>query len=767
MINIRLNETPNPIFVYDKNWVLESVNKAAAGMLGYSNPNDMVGKHIHDILDLKDLPDISEIQRLAKSGKQYHPWKELCHLNINGDCVDTLAHFSIIHRGKSGTEIKVIESCMPTYNTFLHLKQQINTLQNNKTLAENVPGLELTMIDSNYTILSNVGSELQKQGLAGPEPDGKNLLEYYDGEIVNILRPLLKIAFESTPVSREFKIGNQYYSVRLIPLITDTAEITSIIVFQNITETKLIEQKLKHSKKEAENANEARGNFIAKMSHEIRTPLNAVIGFSEQLAKTRLNKKQTHFVEVVRNSSKHLLSIIDEILVISKIDSEEIQIDEEPFAIPDVLKAVKDVVEFKYREKNLEYQVAVDLALTSLVLLGDAAKLRQVLINLVNNAIKFTHQGSVNLKCMVVRETTTSVTIEFEIRDTGIGISKQNIQKIFKPFHQVDESIGRSYSGTGLGLTISKEIIEKQGGRLKVKSKEDDGSVFSFTLRFKKSSDKSPADLVRQSSGKLLPENVRVLFVDDDPVNRMLGKVILKELSVNTDFAASGHEALEMFKPGKYHVILLDINMPGFSGVEVATRIRQIENDKPDGTNVKILAMTANVFKQHIRRYMDAGMDDVMLKPFSEDTIREKLRKHSRTAVKQKKAKIRKSENQAKKQYDLQQLERITKGDTGFMTDMLDAFLDNSENLKSRMEDALKKEDYPDIGEAAHRLLPSVEQMGMEKVLKLLRKVEKKYLRQDSWQPDHNLVGQAIQQLASGMSEIRDARNNLLNQKSG
>ncbi len=752
-----IENIPNPVIVYDDACIIKYVNHATIEMLGYDNPASITGKKIHDILDENDHPVISEISQLAKSGEKVRSRSKLCHITKNNNCVEALAHFSVLQNGRDQHDKMIIESCFPTGEIFNHLNQQIEKLQHYTTLAENVPGLEMVLVNFEYAIISSMGSELQNQGWAGPEPEGKNVLGYYSKSIAEILKPLLKIAFESTPVSREFKIARKSFSVRLIPLISDKAEITCVILFQDITETKLIEEQLRLSKEEAEDANEARGNFIARMSHEIRTPLNAIIGFSEQLMKTNLNEKQKHFVNVVHNSSSHLLSIIDEILVISRIDSEEIQIDEVPFSIPAVLKAVNNVVEIKYKEKKLDYRTSIDLQLTDQVLLGDAAKLRQVLINLVNNAIKFTHRGSIEIHAGTGRETQKHLTVHFEVRDTGIGISKDNIAMIFDPFQQVDESIGRTYSGTGLGLTISKDIIEKQGGQLTVESTEGKGSVFSFSLQFKKSAENLIAQENEEMIADDIPDGLKILFVDDDPMNRMLGKAILQDMNIHTDYAESGQRALELFRPEKYQMILLDINMPGLDGVEVAKKMRFAEDASGADHKTKIIAMTANVFKKHINKYLEAGMDDVILKPFSEEKILEKIRKHSKQvqikspAAKKSFKPVSKTEND---DYNLTQLERITKGDKTFLQDMLKTFVENSKSQLERMQKAYQDEDYREIAEAAHRLLPSVDQLEMKKLTTLLKKIEEKYLRKETYNPDEQLIENAIKEMKAGIGMI-------------
>ncbi|MFP4470213.1 MAG: ATP-binding protein [Bacteroidales bacterium] len=757
-----LEGLPNPVIIYDEDWNVNQINRPALEFLGYENSDQLTGKNIHALFTNDSLPDISEIQEKSAHEHVCRPRREMHHLHSGGHPVKILAHFSKIESEREKGKIKYVESGLPFYDILDWHHREMEKLQCYKTLAENVPGLDMFLIDKRYNIKCSVGSETHRQGWAPPDSEQKNLFDYFLPEIVRMLRPLLKIAFESTPVSREFEAGNDFYSVRLIPLISDDMEMCCVIILQNITDTKLVEEKLKISKKEADEANKAKGNFIAKMSHEIRTPLNAIIGFSEQLSKTRLTRKQIEFLEVIHNSSEHLLSIIDEILILSKIDSRQITFEKIPFKISRVLKAVKDLMELKYKEKGLEYKTLLDLSLDEVVV-GDPGKLRQILINLVSNAIKFTEKGRIVLKAAPIRDTIDMLTVRFEISDTGIGIEQKDLQKIFKPFQQVDNTIGRNYSGTGLGLTISKDLVEKQGGRLTAKSTPGKGSTFAFTMTFNKTDKAEMIPEQEKLSRPRIPLNhLNILFVDDDPVNRMLGKVILNELQIKTDFAGSGDEAISLFEPGKYDIILLDINMPGINGLDVAYHIRNVEGVHKLKGSTKIIAMTANVMKSHIEQYMKAGMDDIILKPFKENNVYEKL--SGMTSQIETFTTEDEQKQESIEEFNLDELLRITKGDSEFFLLMIDSFIENSTTLLKDIKTAFDRDDYPAIAESAHRLLPSMEQLGIKKASGMIRKIENKYLRKEKYNKDPDLIKAAVDDIANGIRLIKNAKSNFLKQ---
>ncbi len=375
-------------------------------------------------------------------------------------------------------------------------------------LAKNIPGLEVLLIDNSYEVLCKLGTEAQKQGWGEPNEVNKSISTIFPKEIEDILTPLLKIGFESTPISLEFRTNKNHFSVRIIPLTKTENQLLCILIIQNITEPKLIEKKSHNSMNEANEANRAKDNFVAKISHEIRTPLTAIAGFTEQLENTRLTKKQSDY------------------------------------------------------------------------------------INIVNNAIKFTRKGSVSVSCHLIKNTQHQQTINFEVSDTGVGIGADELKNIFKPFHQVDISLGRKYEGCCLGLTISKNLVESMGGNISVESTPGIGSTFKFTLSFKKVRGSDRKLHEKEKHAKHLPLNqLQILFVDDDPVNLLLGKILLNKFGIKADFANSGSDALDKFKKGRYDMIFLDINMPDYNGLEVTERIREEEKDLKDSQKSKETGM--------------------------------------------------------------------------------------------------------------------------------------------------------------------------------
>lgn len=759
MKHMLTDDIPNAVFVYDYKWQISKINTTAMALLGYANADELIGKPLKDIVHKCGHYDTETICLDLENAKTNSIIKNIKYLRKDGKCINIFSQFGIIKSKQASDACRYIQSGVFSGEEII-LDQQLKKLHCLKTLAENVPGLMMFLIDKNHEIHCSVGSKKKKQLIKHTDTEAKTLEDMLPAGIIEIMQSLLDIAFEGTSVSREFKHENTYYSVRLNPITDQYGENLCVIILQNITETKVIENKLKISKEAAETANEAKSIFIAKMSHEIRTPLNAIIGFSEQLNKTKLTKKQSAYLDVVKNSSHHLLSTIDDILVISRIESGQSDLDEEPFIIENVIKAVNDVFELRVREKKLDFRIRCDSPVKE-VLIGDPAKIRQVLINLIGNAIKFTHEGFVLLSCSVLNRTNRKTTIRFDISDTGIGMREDEVKHIFEPFHQVDNSLYRRYFGTGLGLTISKDLVKTMGGEITVKSAPAVGSTFSFTLTFKRSKKQIRGYEQNKTVSPLtFPDKARILFTDDDPNSRMLGKVILDQYKARCVMASSGNEAVKKFKPGRFDIVMLDINMPGMSGVDVAKHIRAIESSNNSHSYTKIIAMTANVFRRSIKEYLKAGMDDFILKPFREEELIEKIITHSTYKGNwlSEPEQIDKPQGE-NKDYDLGELLRITKGDKDYTLLMLDTFLDNGKNMMNQMRKSYVNADYRAIAEAAHRLLPSFEQLGLNKATELLKQIDTRYLKKSKFRKDPKLIENTLNEMESCMLIISNVRD--------
>lgn len=384
-------------------------------------------------------------------------------------------------------------------------------------------------------------------------------------------------------------------------------------------------KELEDSKQEAERATESKSAFLANMSHEIRTPMNAILGFVEQLEKNEKDPLRINMFATIKNSSDNLLTIINDILDISKIESGKIDLDIQASNVPQLFKDLEALFQQVCSEKNITYTFHLDTEVPLCAMI-DKTRLMQVLINLVNNAIKFTHEGG-EVKMLAAFAPKTQ-NIEIFVVDNGIGIASQNIDKIFNAFEQEDASTTRRFGGTGLGLSISKKLIVMMGGNITVTSTPNKGSIFYIRLPYQEcETDLFMPDTPTQDTTEMTLEG-KALIVEDNKTNQMLLSFILDDVGLKYEIADNGQEAVDMFLNNpEYDIILMDENMPVMNGIEAVNKIRKIEK-KEQRKAVPIIAVTANALSGDRVRFIDAGMDDYIAKPYSEATIRKILQQY-------------------------------------------------------------------------------------------------------------------------------------------
>ena len=383
-------------------------------------------------------------------------------------------------------------------------------------------------------------------------------------------------------------------------------------------ERKLLEEKIKFQTREheeariiAENANRAKGVFLANMSHEIRTPMTAILGFSELLL-SKLPPENQNYVEMILRNGKHLLRIIDDIMSLSRIEFGSFKLSTKPICIEELFNDVVNITKPKLETDKVTFTSYFDKNIPH-TLLGDEMRIKQILINLLDNAVKYTESGSIQLSVEKTDDkevVTDNIAVQFSVKDTGIGISEQQIASIFKPFVQGDESNSRAYDGVGLGLAIVKKLVESMDGVLEVSSEINAGSKFNVTLKLMtpksekiiKSSKKFPIEFPKRYNGK------RVLIAEDNPDNQLLIQNYLAELGFSFDFANNGQEALDQIKKSNYDLILMDLRMPVMDGFQAVQKIRESGDDTP------IIAISAHTFNNK-RHAQNLGIDCYLTKP--------------------------------------------------------------------------------------------------------------------------------------------------------
>ncbi|WII72570.1 ATP-binding protein [Bdellovibrio sp. 22V] len=432
-----------------------------------------------------------------------------------------------------------------------------------------------------------------------------------------------------TKAKKEVWIQGSY-----VPVRNFRGTITKIIKMAvDITEKKALAENLEKKNKElistaarAKAATYAKSVFLANMSHEIRTPLNSIIGITDTLAETPLDDQQASFVEILQRANHQLMTIINDILDLSKVEAGEIELKHLPFELQKLMDDLVAVLGFRAKEKGLQLKVNIDPDVDSFFI-GDIDRLRQVLMNLINNSIKFTHVGEITLR-VTKNRTSRPGNLLFCVSDTGIGIDKSKFKDIFLPFTQADSATNRRYGGTGLGLSITKNIVQLMNGQIWLESEPAVGSVFYFTVTMpvtteRKTSLNNPLQgryKLSDIKHNIANSRLKILVVDDVDDNRNLFGIYLQNTIHNISYAESGVDAVQQVQNEHFDIIFMDVQMPGMDGYEATRCIRLLEHEQKR-TPARIFACTANAFSEDVQKSLQAGCDMHLSKPIRKDTL--------------------------------------------------------------------------------------------------------------------------------------------------
>ncbi len=479
-------------------------------------------------------------------------------------------------------------------------------------------------------------------------------------------------------------------------------------------------------KKDAEEllrAQKAKEQFLANISHEIRTPINGIAGMAALLSQNPTKDEQKTYLNAIKSAADNLKVIINDILDLASIESGKLKFEKIGFNLNDLLYSLIETFGVQASEKGikLSYSLARE---ANKVFIGDPVRLNQILINLISNAIKFTHNGYIQVLVKVEKVKGKVYVLRFDISDTGIGIPQSKLQTIFESFSQADASVTRKYGGTGLGLTIVKQLVELQNGTIDVVSQENEGSTFSFTIEYQlgKIEFFDETKLYKPKNNNQL-KNASILLVEDNDINRLYASSILKMWGCHFETAENGVVALEKIRNNAFDIILMDIQMPVMDGFETTKAIRQGD---PKHNKVPIIALTANATQKDFENCIAAGMNDCITKPFTQEDLFQALTKYlgKKLTVKKKSALDVTPSNEIS-MVDLSYLRKVSNNNEQFIKEIVSAFLESMPSTVSDIKTQLIKRDWDQLSRVVHKIKPTITLMGIHHLKEKIILLEK------------------------------------------
>jgi PAS domain S-box-containing protein len=595
-----------------------------------------------------------------------------------------------------------------------------------------------------------VYKEIFKKGFVVDYPltirDLKNTEVLFNGSIYkNDLGDVAGVVVVARDSTEQKKIEKELIEARIFAeLATEMAEQT--------------QKKSEVAMMTAENAVKSKQQFLSNMSHEIRTPMNAIIGFTKVVLKTELNAKQREYLSAIKVSGDALIVLINDILDLAKVDAGKMTFEEMPFKMLTSLNAMLQLFDTRIKEKNLKLIVKYDENIPE-ILVGDTVRLHQIIMNLVSNAVKFTSNGNITIQIDLISEDNEMAVIDFAVSDTGIGIPENKLKNIFDNFQQATSETSRIYGGTGLGLAIVKQLVEKQNGEIKVESKINEGSVFSFRLTFKKNVNDLKNNTIEPEIEKEII-GVKVLVVEDIELNQLLMKTLLEEFKFESEIASNGKIAIQKLAKQTFDVILMDLQMPEMNGFEATKYIRNILK-----LNVPIIALTADVTTVDLEKCKAVGMNDFIAKPVDENILYAKIIEIIKN--------VNKIEEIMKKEelivqascINLSYLLEKTKSNPKLMAEMIKVYLEQTPLLIAAMKKGYEKNDWALVKSAAHKMIPSFSIVGIDNSFEeMARKIQEFSEQQELSDKISDMVTQLENVCLQACKELEQELKNISNE---
>ena len=614
----------NGVVISDANSKVIWVNNAFTNITGYQL-KDLEHQKLGDVIIGKDS-DIDIIQNARKATEDRKSFAvELLAYTKDAKPI-WLSIFNTIILDDDGKVESLIEVIIDiTERKKSEEKLELLSLVASKT------NIGVSICDKTGKVSWINDSLVKILGYTLEEVKGKRIGDFVKGADtdLDVLTNARKAALKLQPYNIELKVyrkdgSEAWISISNTPIHNDKSNTDQQVeIIADITKKKQVEFSLVEAKEQALQLSKAKEMFLSVMSHEIRTPLNAIIGLSNILADDEKLPDQEQTINLLKFSSDNLLALINDILDFSKIEVGKMELENKRLNIHNLIRDISQSLSFKVKEKNIALTYQVDNQIPEFVR-GDKTRLYQILINLINNAIKFTDNGAVEVLVNLVKRDEQHTYIKFKIKDSGIGIPEDKLDSIFESFTQASSNTSRKYGGTGLGLTITKKLIELYHGDIRVESQIDKGSTFIFNIRFNNFMENITPNSENQKDESL--SEGKILVVDDNEINRMLAKRVLNKYGFEVIEAEGGVDALELLKTRDVDLVLMDVHMPDMSGYEVTMKIREINDEY--FKNLPVIALTASILKEDMSEIYKSGMTDYHVKPFKPEELLQKITKY-------------------------------------------------------------------------------------------------------------------------------------------
>ncbi len=672
---------------------------------------------LHKNGEMMMIPDVSKLDRNDPQYKIFgsHGVKSLVTipLMLNGECLG-LVGFDALKNAKVWSEYEIVflQILADLVCNITDRKRKDEALQNReaslKAIFNNVPfQMWLKDVDSKYLAVNT--PFMDYFSIAGEEDIiGKDAMDVWHDDVAVHFIEQDQLVMQNSEMSSveeliDFKHKTAWFEIFRAPIIDQNGQLLGTTgIARDITSRKSAEETLRKAVETAEAATEAKSKYLAIMSHEIRNPLNAVVGMVRMLHEASMKGPENKLIENIKTSSDHLLMIVNDILDFSKIESGDMILEDTAFDIHDVVKRIFNSNVYIAREKQIDLNFSVDKQIGH-AHNGDPLRLQQVLGNLVSNAIKFTQQGKIDIRCELEDKTEQSIRVRFEVQDSGIGINSENTERIFESFKQEDNTIARIHGGSGLGLAISKQIVELMGGTLSVESIRNVGSKFFFSIELKMAEAGSLQNMgIERNATQYSLKGYSILLVEDNKLNQILATTILEKWGARVVLAGNGQQAIEILANDSFNIILRDIQMPVMDGMTASKIIREeLQLTTP------ILALSANVIKGIVEKCAEAGMQGYISKPFDSDDLYRKINSH-----------ISRIEIMNEKQLefdpdiivaDVSRLEKMMGSDPVQLNIMLHKFLEITPAYLAELNSGDLANDLAAIAAASHKIKSSID----------------------------------------------------------